>query len=127
MRFELDGRARSIHSLVCEAFNGPPKPGQVCRHLNDDKPDIRPENLAWGSHADNTADAMRNGCRGGNPRRFDIMEARRLRRFGLTNREIAYFAGVSQAAIAMGTKGMKSAKCYFLGLLAQETLDSVSG
>ena len=72
---EIQGRHRSVHSLVCEAFNGPRKPGEVCRHLNDMKDDIRPGNLAWGTHQQNVDDAKRNGRRGGNVRRFDPREA----------------------------------------------------
>ena len=42
-----------VHRLVCEAFNGKPKPGQVCMHLNEDASDNRPENLAWGTQKQN--------------------------------------------------------------------------
>jgi hypothetical protein len=51
-----------IHRLVCEAFNGPAPDGKpnVC-HRNDVKTDNRSENLYWGDHVDNTADAIRNG------------------------------------------------------------------
>ena len=50
-----------VHRLVCEAFNGPGEDGQVARHLNDDPMDNRPENLAWGTQADNLQDMVRNG------------------------------------------------------------------
>lgn len=51
-----------VHRAVCEAFNGPAPPDKpLCRHLNDQRSDNRAVNLAWGSVADNTADAFRNG------------------------------------------------------------------
>jgi HNH endonuclease/NUMOD4 motif len=102
----VSGYHRSIHSLVCEAFNGPRKPGQICRHLNDDKDDIRPDNLAWGTHLDNSADQRRNGREPRYRRRFDRSEARRLRGIGLTVEEVGYWLGVSGAAISLGLKSM---------------------
>ena len=50
-----------VHRLVCLAFHGFPREEQtICRHLNDDIYDNRPENLAWGTAKDNAADAIRN-------------------------------------------------------------------
>lgn len=52
-----------IHRLVARTFHGPePFPGAVVRHLNDVRTDNRVENLAWGTHKDNSADSIRNGC-----------------------------------------------------------------
>lgn len=51
----------SIHTLVATAFCSPRLPGQVCRHLNGNSLDNRAANLAWGSTADNSADAIRHG------------------------------------------------------------------
>lgn len=53
-------RLFSVHRLVCEAFNGRPPPGAHCRHLNDDQSDNRPENLRWGTPAQNAADYRAN-------------------------------------------------------------------
>jgi HNH endonuclease/NUMOD4 motif len=119
---DIEDRTRLVHSFVCESFNGPRQPGQVCRHLNDDKTDFRPDNLAWGTQADNVADAKRNGRQGGNPRRFDLEEAKRLRRIGLNDREIAYFLKVSHAAIGMGLKGMPSSREFI-----REHLEGLNG
>lgn len=47
------GKTFKVHRLVCEAFNGPSLPGQVCMHLNEDASDNRPENLAWGTQKQN--------------------------------------------------------------------------
>lgn len=56
-----------VSRLVCEAFNGPPFPGALCRHLNDNPSDNRSKNLAWGTAQDNTDDAIRNGRQLGRP------------------------------------------------------------
>jgi hypothetical protein len=65
LRVQLQKGARVnlfVHRIVCEAFNGPkPFEGAVCRHLNDDAYDNRAVNLAWGTVAENKADAQRNG------------------------------------------------------------------
>lgn len=51
-----------VHRLILEAFVGPCPPGQECRHLNGDGSDNRwPENLAWGSRAENESDRVRHG------------------------------------------------------------------
>jgi HNH endonuclease len=43
------------------AFKGPePFPGALCRHLDDDRANNRPDNLEWGTTIDNALDAIRN-------------------------------------------------------------------
>lgn len=56
-------RFKFIHGLVLEAFVGPYPEGQEARHLNDIKTDNRLENLAYGTHAENMQDWVRNGRR----------------------------------------------------------------
>lgn len=55
------GSKKSLHRLVLMAFAGMPEKGQIACHKNDIKTDNRLENLYWGTHKDNTADAIRNG------------------------------------------------------------------
>jgi hypothetical protein len=53
---------RDVHRLMCEAFHGPPPSDDaVVRHLNGIRTDNRPENLRWGTPAENTADMLRHG------------------------------------------------------------------
>lgn len=54
-------RVNSVARLMLTAFVRQPKPGEQARHLNDNGTDDRLDNLAWGSNADNMADAKRNG------------------------------------------------------------------
>lgn len=58
-----DGKSSSknVHPLILRAFVGEPEEGQEVRHLNGDSHDNRPENLAWGTKAENMADRIAHG------------------------------------------------------------------
>ncbi|MDG9785315.1 HNH endonuclease signature motif containing protein [Metapseudomonas otitidis] len=51
--YVIKGKTYKAHRLICEAFNGPPWPGAVCMHLDEDASNNRPENLAWGTQKEN--------------------------------------------------------------------------
>ena len=55
----LSGRLRPVHRLIAEAFL-PLTPGDVVRHLNDQRLDNRYENIALGTSKDNADDRKRN-------------------------------------------------------------------
>lgn len=57
------GKSRKlyVHRLVLEAFVGPCPDGMECRHLNGDRGDCRPENLAWGTRGENQLDRADHG------------------------------------------------------------------
>lgn len=50
-----------VHRLVALAFLPNPDGFRVVRHLDDNPRDNRLVNLAWGTHADNQRDRVRNG------------------------------------------------------------------
>jgi hypothetical protein len=110
LRIEIAGVTRQLHAVICEAFNGPAQPGQLCRHLNDDRADNRPENLAWGSALDNAADARRNGRLPRRTIKIDKEQAVALRQEGWKLREIAEVFGVSHVAVCLALKSTKSAQ-----------------
>ncbi|MFI6491240.1 NUMOD4 motif-containing HNH endonuclease [Streptomyces sp. NPDC050564] len=58
-------KARKVHTLVLEAFIGPRPPGHVSRHLDGDPANNELPNLAWGTQAQNVADAIRHGTHAG--------------------------------------------------------------
>lgn len=45
-----------VHRLVCEAYQGPCPDGMQCRHLDGSKTNNKPDNLCWGTTAENIAD-----------------------------------------------------------------------
>lgn len=110
-----DGKryATSVAALVCETFNGP-KPKSVngytridCMHLNGDSFDNRPENLSWGTHAENMREA---NCR----RR--ISEGQFFKNgwvIQLTKdgEEVGRFPSVSEASNATGIQKSNIATC----------------
>lgn len=51
--YVLNGKSYKVARLICEAFNGQPKPGQVCMHLDENSRNNRPENLRWGTQKEN--------------------------------------------------------------------------
>ena len=54
-------RARRVHHLVLEAFVGPRPSGMITRHINGNPADNCIGNLAYGTFAENAADAKRHG------------------------------------------------------------------
>ena len=57
---DCEDRHVAVHVLVAEAFLGARPRGAVARHLDDDPTHNHVCNLAWGSHAENYADRIRN-------------------------------------------------------------------
>lgn len=54
MKVMGQGRNFAVHRLVCEAFHGPPPADRpVCMHLDENFRNNRPENLRWGTQAEN--------------------------------------------------------------------------
>ncbi|MFL6864076.1 MAG: NUMOD4 motif-containing HNH endonuclease [Allosphingosinicella sp.] len=51
---------RLVHCLALEAFVGPPPPGMIGLHWDDDPNNNRLANLRWGTRRDNWQDAVRN-------------------------------------------------------------------
>lgn len=58
-----DGRlhTRPIHRLVLEAFVGPRKPDEQCRHLDGNPWNNHLSNICWGTALENKRDQIRHG------------------------------------------------------------------
>jgi hypothetical protein len=62
VRLWIKDRAWFRYSLVCYLHHGPPPfKGAVVKHRNHIPDDDRPDNLLWGSQADNVADMIAAG------------------------------------------------------------------
>jgi len=55
--------AKKIHVILATIFLPNPNNYPVVRHLNDIKDDNRLSNLCWGTYAENSRDAYRNGIK----------------------------------------------------------------
>lgn len=97
-----------LHRLVAKAFIGPPAPGEIVRHLDDDKSNNQLANLAYGSYADNAADRKLNGIRSGASgnehsnaklNASTVKQIRALGRYGFTHRQIAAWYDVAHKTI----------------------------
>jgi hypothetical protein len=101
-----------VHTLVLETFVGPRPPGMIIRHLDGNPRNNRLDNLAYGTHAENSADMVRHGrgCQGekSNTARLTeslVLEMRRKHALGRTSYSLAKEYGVSQwCAYAAVTK-----------------------
>jgi hypothetical protein len=61
---DRDKRQFQIAPLVCRAFNGPPpRPGLHCAHLDGNKTNNTPANLAWVTGRENEAHKLLHGTR----------------------------------------------------------------
>jgi hypothetical protein len=108
-----DGRQFDVraHRLVMLAFRGPPKPGQICRHLNGERADNRLRNLRYGTHSENEQDKRRHGrsLQGEkhHKAKFTSMMVRVIRRLmgSITQRDAAVIFGMSQGNVHLIQKG----------------------
>lgn len=101
---------RYVHHLVLEAFRGPRPPGMEARHLDRNPENNRPDNLEWGTSAENKADMMRHGThtrgsRNGQAKlsREDVEAIR-----GSTEklRALADRFGVAESTISLARRGL---------------------
>lgn len=53
---------KNVHRLICEAFHGPPAQKRLqTRHLDGDRQNNVPTNLAWGTQQENWQDRIAHG------------------------------------------------------------------
>lgn len=103
--------SKSAHRLVCSAFNGlPPKASMQVRHLDGNPANDMPQNLRWGTQAENWSDRKAHGRIGEN-RTYKLTPGKRasLRKKladGIsTVTELAHAFGISPAAVRHYRKG----------------------
>lgn len=63
MRIVIRQRAKPLHRVIYESFNGKIEDGKIIRHLNDVRDDNRLANLEVGDHRENYYDSIRNGSK----------------------------------------------------------------
>jgi hypothetical protein len=94
----LGGSVRAyVHHLVCAEWHGQRPEGLIACHRNDIKTDNRPENLYWGTYAENTEDALRNGKAGKLTAR-QVSQMRKLYEQGTSFADLGRQFGVTRQA-----------------------------
>jgi len=102
----LGGQLVRRHTLMAETFLGSRPDGAVVRHLNGVPGDDRPENLAWGTQAQNCQDTVTHGksTKGiknsqAKLNEAQVIEIRKRRAAGESGRSLAKEFSVSEASI----------------------------
>lgn len=94
-----------IHRLVATAFHGPGKPNDDAMHLDGNKINNIPQNLAWGTRKENVADGIRRGVWAHGERhghaKLTEQQIILIRADTRLHREIATNYGVSRTLISM--------------------------
>lgn len=114
--FYLDSGEKRIalHTLICTAYHGErPSVNHQVRHLDGDKQNNEPSNLAWGTQKENELDKIAHGrnlfgSKHGRSvlKEADIPKIIRLRSKGLTYDRIGKIFGVHFSTIYRITKGI---------------------
>jgi hypothetical protein len=104
-----DGKQRKLRTsyYTIRAFHGLPANGMVCRHLDGQKWNGRPENLAWGTMSENSRDITFHE---GNLKRLTVDQVRDCRRMyaeGLPIETIAGRVGCNSAAVTATAVGIR--------------------
>ena len=68
----------TLHRVIAMAFHPNPASLPCVRHLDGEKSNCRPENLAWGTYADNEADKIITGTRRYGTARMKLNAAARM-------------------------------------------------
>lgn len=114
VEIRIDGRQATlpVHRLVATAWLGEKPEGEVRRHLNGNKADNRPVNLAYGTHQDNSDDMEAHGTRVRGERQGratvsdkQIAEAFEMFAAGATDRQVAERFGVWPETAANWRRG----------------------
>lgn len=123
----VNGKRKSlyVHQEVAFAFIGPRPEGMVVRHLDGDMINNRADNLAYGTHKENTKDALDHGTfaigeRSGVAKLTNIQAAEIREKFeqGAAIPDLAKFYGVHVATI----RGVVTNKHYNDGSLEVKSL-----
>lgn len=98
LRVSIACKNVAVHRLVYETFKGEIPPGHMVRHLDDNEYNNVPENLATGTHQDNSDDCIRNKRVRG---KLSFQQAREILILGLhfEVKELQEFYGVSGKTI----------------------------
>ena len=108
----VGGQMIRIHTLMAETFVGPRPLGQGVRHLDGNPVNNSPENLAWGTQAENMQDKIMHGTslRGNANHNTKLTEEqareiKRRRKAGESGRSLAKEFNISEQTVALINTG----------------------
>lgn len=107
-RVALDGRSKTIHSLVAIAFVGPRPPGLDINHLNGIKTDNRPENLEYCTRLQNVIHSIR--CLGNPPP--VIRRGRQQQNAKLTEEKVRQIRTEAATGVTIASLSRKYGVCH---------------
>lgn len=126
-------KRRYAHVVACEEAHGPRPPGMVARHLCGYAPCVNPDHLAWGTKADDVADARNHGTIGGERNGQakltyrSVAFAIQMEGTGMKHREIAEVIGVNQSTITRALSGRTWRNFHSEGTGINPTVDAGTG
>lgn len=97
-------KTMTLHRVIASAFHPNPDGLPCVRHLDGDKANCTPSNLAWGTYADNEADKIATGTRRYGTAKMKLnaksrAEVLALHAAGTTPKEMAALFGVNRSTI----------------------------
>ena len=99
-----NNRRLPVHVLICSSFHGiKPSENHEVRHLDGDRKNNKPENLAWGTKSENAIDRSSHGLkfgRHGNNQKLTESDVIKIRESKKTNVELSKIYGVSDVSIS---------------------------
>lgn len=113
---EKEPKLRYTHDLICRAFHGKSKKGQVVIHKDNDRLNIKPGNLKWGTQSENIQDMWDDGLREGNES-FSKLTHRTL--YHGSDKK---FDTIEPRGVNMGPRGSKPKVSSFFWATKEEAL-----
>lgn len=107
------------HTIIAEITHGPCPPGLVCRHIDDNPANDTPDNLVWGTQAQNMQDAVNNGTHSSGDHSAKLtfnqaQEIKRRRANGESGKELACEFGISEQRVCDIHRGRGWRKNHYL-------------
>lgn len=98
--FNLAGKNAKAHRLVLTIFKRKPRPGEVCRHLDDNPLNNNLWNICWGTQSQNEKDKRKKGIKHtGCKHKLSIQDEFVIRNSSKDNKFLAKFYKVSTTTI----------------------------
>ncbi len=115
-----------VHRMVAEAFHGPkPSPDHEVRHLDGNRTNNRPANLAWGTRRENIDDRERHGTTARGARNGAYTKPERVRRGDDNGRAVLTAAQVTEVRRRLDAGNLRADIARDLGV-AWNVIDRIA-